>query len=146
MTYCLTVWGGASFDAINTLEIMQKRAIRNIANLRRRDHTHDTFTSLHILKMPDIIKLINATYTYKVLNRLIDGPNYFTYPSNNPYHTRTRSNLTIPLLQSSQSQTHIQFRGVKDYNALPPDLKSKPSLPSFKKAVKQHLFSTYTNQ
>ena len=68
LTYCLAVWGGASNNALNCLVVLQKRVIRTIAGLRRRDHTHDTFTSLNILKFTDIISLTNAIFVFKALN------------------------------------------------------------------------------
>ena len=147
LTYCLSLWGGASNEALNCLVTIQKRVIRIIAGLRRRDHTHDTFTSLNILKFTDIISLTNDTFVFKVLNGLSDCENYFAPHSDNPNRTvstRNNTHLTLPKVNSSQSQTHIRYRGAKTYNKLPIEIREKRSLQSFKKAVKKKLLSSYT--
>ena len=144
LTYCLAVWGGSSNTSLNCLVTVQKRVIRIIAGLRRRDHTHDTFATLNILKFMDVISLNNATFVYKSLNGLIDCETYFTSNIDNPYRTRNHTHLTLPLVTSSQSQTHIRYRGVKTYNNLPIGIREKRSLLSFKTAVKTRSLSAYT--
>ena len=142
LTYCLAVWGGASSTALNRLVIAQKRVVRNLAGLRRRDHTHDTFKTLKILKFRDIITLTNATFVYKALHAHIDCENYFRSQVN-PFPTRNQANLTLPLVRSSQSQSHIRYRGVNTYNQQPSEIKNKHSLYSFKMSVKSKLLSLY---
>ena len=144
LTYCLAVWGGASSTALNSLVIAQKRVVRNLAGLRRRDHTHDTFKTLKILKFHDIIAQTSATFVYKILHSYIDSENYFT-PQANPFRTRN-ANLTLPLVSSSQSQSPISYRGAQIYNQLPSEVKDIHSLYGFKMAVKSKLLASYANE
>ena len=144
LTYCLAVWGGAKPTVLNCLVVAQKRVVRNLAGLRRRDHTHDTFKTLKILKFYDIISQNNAIFVYKALHTHIDCENYFI-SRETPFHTRNHTNLTLPLVSSTQSQSHIRYRGAQTYNQLPSQVKDKQSLYSFKMAVKNRLLSSYTN-
>ena len=41
--------GGASKEALQPLNVVQKRAIRTIGRLNKRDHTNNTFHNLNIL-------------------------------------------------------------------------------------------------
>ena len=54
LTYCNTVWGGASRQALRPLEVLQKRVIRTMEGLRKRDHTNHVFHKLELLKLLDI--------------------------------------------------------------------------------------------
>ena len=138
----MTVWSGASKEALKQLVTVQKRAVRTIAGLRSREHTNDLFHSLKIVKLPDIITLTNATFVFKSLNDLTDTTNYFSTNVNNPYRTRNQGKLYLPRTGSSQSQTHIRYQGVKSYNSLPNDIVSKRTLGSFKQALKKYVINT----
>ena len=65
LVYCISVWGGASAQALNSLVVTQKRAIRTIAGLRRRDHTYQAYADLKVSRLPDIIKQFAVTFVYK---------------------------------------------------------------------------------
>ena len=145
LIYCQAVWGGASNEALNMLTVIQKRAVRTIGGLRARDHTHTTFKDLKILKFRDIITITSATYVYKSINGLMDCENYYRRNINNHYNTRHHSHLYLPLAISSQSQTHIQYRGAQIFNSLPTQIQNKPSLQSFKTCLKKSILASYSN-
>ena len=140
----MTVWSGASKEALKQLVTVQKRAVRTIAGVRSREHTNDLFHNLKIVKLPDIITLTNATFVFKSLNGLTDTTNYFSTNENNPYHTRNQGKLYLPRTGSSQSQTHIRYQGAITYNSLPNDVVSKQTLCSFKQALKKNIINSYT--
>lgn len=144
LIYCMTVWSGASKESLNQLVIVQKRAIRTIAGVRYRDHTNDLFHNLKILKLPDMITLTNATFVFKSIHGLTDTTNYFLTNENNDYHTRNHRMLYPRRTHSSQSQTHIRYRGAKTYNSLSNDVVSKRTLYSFKQAIKKSVINTYS--
>ena len=145
LIYCQTVWGAASKEALNPLTIVQKRTVRTIAGLRKREHTNDAFHKFKILKLPDINIVLSGTFVYKCLNGLITNNNYFSTNINNRYHTRNYSNLYIPLMLSSQSQSNIRYHGAKVFNSLPNEIKRQPTVNSFKTHLKKHLISAYAD-
>ena len=135
---------GSYTQALHPLIVIQKKVIRTIARLRVRDHTNDYFHYYKILKLPDINKMISATFVYKYLNDLVDTT--ISFPVNpNRYATRNQFNLYLPSVSSSQSQSHIQYYGVEIYNSIPDEVKHKPSLPSFKSHLKKYLIGAYDN-
>ncbi|XP_042891027.1 uncharacterized protein LOC122265692 [Penaeus japonicus] len=108
------IWGGASSTSLNPLVVLQKKVIRNIMGLKTTDHTNESFVNLKLLKCNDI-------YTFK---RLME-----TRP---------------PLVSSSQSQSHIRYRGAVIFNGIPPEIKSKHTLGNFKSSLKSYLINSYT--
>ena len=63
--YGITIWNNN--DAINKIEKIQKKMIRNIENLRYNAHTAEHFKNLQILKAKDIITLSSCTLVKKSL-------------------------------------------------------------------------------
>ena len=143
--YCLPVWGGASHEALRPLDTVQKRAVRNIAGLRFRDHTASAFKDLKMLKLHDIITFFTAVFVYKSLHGHVDYANNFSHNPNNPYATRYHSHLQPDRVTSSQSQTHINYRGTSVFNSIPNEIKIKQTLYTFKTSLKKYLLSLSTD-
>ena len=141
LTYCNTVWGGASRQALRPLEVLQKRVIRTMEGLRKRDHTNPVFHKLELLKLLDIYIFSCSTYVFKCLNGL--AINNFNFNARNTgHHTRSCNVLQMPRGSSSQSQTNIKYHGPKAYNELPSHVKDKPTL----RRLKQYLLVKYANE
>ena len=145
LLYCHTIWGAASKEALHPLTVMQKRVIRTIARLRKREHTNDTFHHYRLLKLEDINKLTSAVFVYKCLHGLIDNDNYFTRNDNAAYNMRNNHLLKLPRMPSSQSHTNIRYHGVNIFNSIPTDIQNKATLSSFKSNLKKHLINQYEN-
>ena len=110
--------------------------------LRKRDHTNDTFKILRILKYDDVNTYISAMYVFKSINNLVVN-NCFSFRSNERYSLRNSTLLTSPLMRSSQSQSSINFHGVKVWNSLPSNLRNIVTVTGFKRCLKQYLLSRY---
>ena len=143
LIYCHTVWGAASREAMTPLITIQKRVIRTIERLKKRDHTNDSFYKNKILKLSDINIVVCATFVYKCLNGLIPNNNRFAPNVNQRYQTRNRLNLRLPFVTSSQSHSGIVYHGAKVYNSIPNDIKNKTSVNCFKSTLKKHLIASY---
>ena len=141
ITYCSLAWGGISNDQLKSINIAHKRVIRTIANLRRYDHTNQTFKDLGILKFYDILKLRYATFVYKSLHN--QGDHNFRRRANPNYNMRNDSVLIPPRMRSSQSQTSALYQSVQVWNSIPITIRSKPSVASFKRAYKLDILSGY---
>ena len=138
------MWGGASKEALRPLEVLQKRAIRTIEGLRKRDHTTPVFHKFKLLKLLDIHVFLCSTYVFKCLNGLVIN-NFNFNPRNTGYQTRRCNALQTPRVHSTQSQTNINYHGPITYNHLPSHVKNQSSLPSFKRSLKQFLLGKYVN-
>ena len=143
LLYCNTIWGAASKEALHPLTIIQKRVIRTIARLRKREHTNNTFHHYRLLKLEDINKVTSAVFVYKCLHGLIDNDNYYTRNDNAPYNMRNNHLLKLPRMSSSQSDTHIRYHGASIFNSIPIDIQNKATLSSFKSNLKKYLINQY---
>ena len=72
LNYCSTAWG---FGSCDRLEIIQKKAIRNINNSPLLSHTKPICKSLNLLLFKDLFTLNCLKIYYKFQNSMI--PKYF---------------------------------------------------------------------
>ena len=142
LTYCHTVWATAGITKINKVELVQKRVIRTITYKRKFDHTHPLFKSLRLLKWEDVNVYFTAVFVYKTINNL-NSLQLFNFRLNERYNLRYSNDLVIPALASAQSQKSVAYHGVTIWNALPVHIRERPSLSTFKIALKCHLLSKY---
>jgi len=133
LTYCNIIWGNASQSALWPIFRTQKRAIRIIDNIRRRDSTKLTFKNLKILRLPDIYTFSVLLFVYKYKNKLL--PNIFDnfYTMNSEIHrhaTRYAGHLRVPVAKTKLASTFIKKTGVSIWNQFSDklDLKSKIGL------------------
>ena len=49
LQYCAIVWANCNYSKLNSLFIIQKRAVRNICKLKYLAHTAPCFKNLHVL-------------------------------------------------------------------------------------------------
>ena len=82
------------------------------------------------------------TFTYKSINNLAYDSNYFNF-INTTYPFRNIDNLRPPFMRSDQSQRSPAYYCCEKWNDLPPYIKARPSVSSFKLAVKKHLLNKY---
>ena len=145
LTYCITVWGASAKSRINQITLAQKRVIRTIKKLKRRDHTNESFAIMKILKFADIVNYFHAVYVFKSLNG-IKNNSYIHRRVNAPYNLRNGDTLRTPIPRSTQSQKFISHHGAKVWNTLPYNIRNKNSLSSFKSSLKSLYIATYNNE
>ena len=138
LIYCVAAWGGTYSTHLDPLRIIQKRAIRTINRKPYLYHTEPLFYQSKILKIDDVFMLMLCSYIYK--NNLMPLFNR-THSHNTRYHSQLR-----PFFQRlTTTQNSIYYSGPTLFNGLPDEIKSLPSLKSFKNGVKQYLTSRYSN-
>ena len=67
----LEVWGNTYATNIHCLVLLQKRVIRLICGAKRLDHTNLLFHNIHILKIPDLVKLKTYILTFKAYRYIL---------------------------------------------------------------------------
>ena len=144
LVYANVIWGNSPQKHIKPLVTAQKKVLRTIKFRDRFHHTNVDFYNLRILKLADINKYFASIFTYKSLNYLTYPVEYFSSVSaTNAYALRNADNLRPPLLGSSQSQRSPSYYCVDIWNDIPQEIKSKPSVASFKFAMKNLLIESY---
>ena len=69
--YCAEVWGNTYATNIHCLVLLQKRVIRLTCGAKRLDHTNVLFHNVHILKLPDLVKLKTAIIMFKAYRYIL---------------------------------------------------------------------------
>ena len=144
LNYGNILWGRSPKSHTNCLRVAQKRVIRNIKFRSRFHHTNDDFYNLGILKLNDINFYFGAIFTYKSLNNLTYSLNYFSFVNNNTnYPLRNAQELRPPFPGSTQTKSSPAYYCCIIWNSLPPSIKLKPSVGSFKFSLKNYLVNKY---
>ena len=112
INYCCLVWGFTFPTYLHKIELLQKRAVRIIANQHRLAHTEQIFKNLHLLKVHDIAKqqvlLLMHRKVTSILPPQLDR--LFDYSDQNYARTRRRQHFIEPFtnkLYCTQTATWI---------------------------------------
>ena len=143
--YCNILWGNCAITHLNRLLVLQKRAVRAITNSPPRSSTQSLFIKLNLLSIYDINKYQIATFMYLFSHNSL--PSFYNdlFVKNrfiNNYITRQSDKFYLPNFRYNFSRTTIEYAGPILWNNLPNDLKSCPSLNSFKRKYKNSLINS----
>ena len=142
LTYCNIIWGQDFSSHLRPLIITQKRAIRTITFSSKYTHTAPLFSSLNILNLYQTNKLTCAIFVFKTLNNLIDSNIEFNFSANvHNINLRDPLRLRPPQALTSRRQRSIAYHGCRVWNDLPLEIRTLPTLLSFKKRLKESLVS-----
>ena len=146
LTYCNIIWGNAPDYILWPIFRSQKRAIRIINNIRRRDSTKSSFEHLRILRLPDIYTFSALIFVYKYKNDLLPTPFngfYITQRQIHRYPTRNADQLRIPLAKTKLASRFIKCTGVNIWNSFDSIVTTDMGLGALKRAIITRLIATY---
>ena len=128
---------------LNRLVLLQKKVIRIISLSDRLAHTKPLFETLRILQFHQINFLETAMFMYKLTTNLL--PDVFdhlliTNTQIHSHNTRQSDHLHVPFKNSMSGQNAISYKGKKLWNSLSSEMKSKPSVHSFKNSIHKSFF------
>lgn len=130
MSYGILLWGGAA--DFQSIFILQKRAIRAIYKLRRRDSLRELFKEINILTVP-------CQYIYEVIMYARRNLDQFTKNSDNHnYNTRNKNKFVLPHFRLSKVSKSFDGLCVRYYNKIPVEITCLPDN-KFKAIVKRIL-------
>ena len=141
INYCCSIWGSASKAALQPLIVAQHKAIKTIYNFEPRTPTTFIFQISKFLTISETNAYQLLIFMYKYhhdilphsLNELFtSAAAMVTRP------TRNRIDYYIPTFRLSSTQRSILYRGPSLWNELPSNIKTAPSLQSFKDRLKNY--------
>ena len=146
LLYGLESWYGTSQQNINSQFVLQKKAVRAINMLPYTAHTTQYFYANKVLKLEDLHRYHTSIYMYKTLhsggdNNLLE--HLQQHSDLHTYQTRGRNNLVIPKFNRAHSQSHLSYVCAKLWNDLPDHITECNSIYTFKRNLKNYLFSLY---
>ena len=147
ITYCNIVWGNCSSTKINSILLLQKRALRVVTNSHYLSNSEPLFHQLKRLKINDIHTFQTAIFMHKyTFNQLPQSfYNFFTLNSNiHSYPTRRSSDYHLENPKIVLAQKSLKHHGPDVWNSLPENLKLCTSLNSFKIQAKKNILQQYS--
>jgi len=130
MSYGILLWGHAA--DIQTIFVLQKRAIRAIYNLSPRHSLREKFKEINIMTVPSQFIYENLLYTHKNIILFKKSSDVHSY------NTRSKDKLVIPRTRLKKVSKTFKCQCVRFYNKVPSDVKSY-SINKFKSFIKQKL-------
>ena len=146
LQYCAMIWASKSLNKLNSITVLQKRAVRLICKANRISHAAPLFKKLKLLTISDIYKAQVAQFMYKFTHRLLPQNfcDYFIINRNiHSHYTRQQQNYFIYRCNTSLRLESIKHAGPRTWNALPIDIKTTQSFCQFKNKLKHHLLQYY---
>ena len=148
LLYCITIWTSTISTNLNSIRILQNKAVEILAGIHWRHSSSSGYKSLSILKLDDMIKLQSALFVYRHFNKKL-RTNLQNYSINvNACHSIATCrqacglNYHIPRYRSSKLQRSIKYKGVKIWNSTPLEIR-KFNLKKFKKSLKDLYLKSY---
>jgi len=148
LVYKIVIWRATYPTYLKKLQVLQNKAIRIIIGANYYDNVDLAYMKLKILKIVDLVKYETAKFVYCCLHNKSPPSfkNYFfkvRHVSKTPTRLSTTENtLCIPRYRSNRLQRGIKYQGVKTWNSIPIEIKSRP-YNSFKKRCKGFYLSYY---
>lgn len=132
MSYGILLWGSAA--DVETIFILQKRAVRAIYNLGPRDSLRELFKEINILTLPSLYIYQNILYTRK---------NMASFQKKSDIHnlnTRHKDKLAVPGFRLTKTSKSFMGNCVRFFNKIPSSIKDLPDA-RFKTVIKRILIS-----
>ena len=142
LNYCNIVWGNCSKIKIDSLFILQKKAIRISSHSAYLAHTDPLFKQLKTLKLQDIHTYQTALFMFKHSKNLLPFFQDTFIPNSNihSYPTRHRNDFHLSNPKLLLAHRSIRHHGPDIWNSLPDHIKSRTSVFSFKATIKKVLY------
>jgi len=127
LNYGLLLWGCKCKNVF----VLQKKAIRAVANSKFNCHTSPLFKRFKLLRFPDLCKLQEYKLCHNRQNNKL--PEFFNelLPLSlnfiHPYHTRQAGSLRIPQFSHEFARYSIKYRYINTSNNMPDQFKNKIS-------------------
>ena len=161
LMYAIEIWGSAVNTHLNNILLLQKRIVRMIYYLDKRQPDYSfpsadpLFKELGFLKVHDLFKLKIAKFIYNCLNKLVptNFHSWFKLTSQTHNHnTRskfididnliTSNNLFIPTSRTTHyGLKSLKVHGPKIWNSIPPLIRAKTSPKCFIKELQNYFIS-----
>ncbi|XP_068108608.1 uncharacterized protein [Hyperolius riggenbachi] len=144
LDYCNALLIGSTDKVLRPLQLVQNAAARLLANAPRSSHITPVLQTLHWLPVKWRINFKICLLTFKALHQ--KGPKYIAdllelYAPPRTLRSANKMKLVIPRIHLTFGARAFSYAAPTLWNSLPQSVREAPSLDSFKKRLKTHLFS-----
>ena len=146
LSYCNIAWACTFPTYLHKLHLIQKRFIRIATSSESTATSAPLFSKSKILSIYNINTMETCIFVFKVQYQGHTLPSHFQqyFQNNSNIHSRTTRQsklLHIPLCCTTRAQFSIKYKGVTSWNKYIHLTNSSPSLPIYKRKLKDHLHS-----
>jgi hypothetical protein len=137
INYCIHIWGGAAEKHTKRILVLQKRALRYMCGLKKRESCRSLFTDLNIMTF-------YSQYIFRTICFVKENQPELGIVNNSDVHqhnTRARHNMHIWSFDLSLTRRSARVSGCYLYNDLPTDIKNVTEYKLFKKKLKDYCLS-----
>ena len=135
--YCNTVWGPMFVGDQKRLERIQRRATRLVAEIRHLPYQD----RLRILHLPSLVyrrRRGDMLMVYRILTGKTEMDTLFQTTVGEQRTRGHQMKLRKPMAVKTVRRHHLGVRAIDDWNSLPQDVVSAPSLNAFKSNLDKH--------
>jgi putative NIF3 family GTP cyclohydrolase 1 type 2 len=145
LLYCIEVWGNTYKTYLNTLILLQKKAIRIVSGADYLDHTNCLFLRNNLLKFNDIIELNILLVMFKAHNNSLPRNLQKCFSvKEEKYSSRFKNKFKVNFVRTDIKARNISVYGVKLWNALDYKLTCCTDMGMLKKLFKNYCFEKYS--
>ena len=146
LQYGILLWGNhLTLQQLNKLIKIQESCLKYIG-------PHSGFKENKVLKADSLIELENSKFGYKLTHGLLPkqieiacmfDQNKSNLQKTHNYHTRHKKVPNIPIKMNKQYRASFLNKGSQSLLTIKTEIKEKPNIKSFTRALKNHLLSQY---
>ena len=139
--YCSTLWDGAADVHLQKLNSIHRRAGKIILKNPALT-TDEKFQHLKLLPLSSQLKFNKGVFMYKAWKETL--PPYLNdiFKKHHSKYSTSRLDFTIPKPRIDLYKTSIAFSGSHLWNSLPLEIKTAPTLPTFKKRLRKQMLES----
>lgn len=137
MIYGIAIWGASSQTAMNPLQVIQNKAIKNLYGFHPRTSTALIHSTCRLLTVENLYSTIASTHIHQILTNTIRSTTVLTRGVDRHYHnTRRREHLSLNRNNTTTfGLNSALYKAVSIYNNLDVELKQL-TLSNFKNQLK----------
>ena len=145
INYAINIWSSTTKNNLKKIQIIQKRAIKNLFKYNRDENTKRIHTENGLLPIEDTIKYFQAIQIHNIFKGLShSNTNLLLRNDIHSHHTR---NAHLINQQQNNSRNmginSVKYRAIETYNELPETLKAELNINRYKSKLKEHIKNNY---
>ena len=144
LTYCNMIWASTYKFRLRKLVILQKRAVRMIAGIRRGEHTSSAYLEYNLLRIDQIRIVQIGEFIYRFEHNLLPPifKSYFSLGSDVHTHYTRNSTAYRPIkARTNTRRFNIKYSGSLIWNTIPLEIRLSINLQTFKKRLRHFLIN-----
>ena len=141
LMYCNVAWGNTYKSYLSRLIVIQNKIVRYITLSPYRSKSLPLFIELHILPFDKLVALSCMIFMYKMgyaKNSFLKDA-FVLNSSIHAHNTRQRNLIRQPLVRTELALQSFITVCIKEWNSLPSNIKTAPSLGNFKDLCRSHI-------